>query len=41
MFKKNCISEVKNFLRLKLDKSLSSNKLIGVKEISDYIWWIN
>ena len=37
MFKKNCISEVKNFLRLKLDKSLSSNKLIGVKEISDYL----
>ena len=33
MFKNNCIEEVKNFLKLKCDKSLSANKIIGVKEI--------
>ena len=37
MFKNNCMDEVKNFLRLKIDKSLTSNKLIGVKEINDYL----
>ena len=34
MFKKRCINEVKNFNNLKVDKSLSANKLIGVQEIS-------
>ena len=37
MLKNNCIDEVKNFLRFKIDKSLTSNKLIGVKEINDYL----
>ncbi len=37
MIKNNCIGEVKNFLALKVDKSLSANKIIGIKEISDFI----
>ena len=37
MFKKNCIGEVENFLKLKIDPSLSANKMIGVKEIKDYL----
>ena len=37
MFKNNCMDEVKKFLRLKIDKSLTSNKLIGVKEIINYL----
>ncbi len=37
MFKDNCLNEVKKFNLLKLEKSLSANKLIGVKEISDYL----
>ena len=37
MFKKNCIEEVKKFNSLKLKKSLSANKLIGVQEINQYI----
>ena len=37
MFKNNCVEEVKNFLNLKLDKSLSANKLIGINEISGYL----
>ena len=37
MFKKNCISEVKNFLKLKTDPTLSANKIIGVKEIKKYL----
>ncbi len=37
MFKKNCVKEVENFLYLRTDKSLSSNKLIGVREIKDYL----
>lgn len=36
MFKQNCIEEVNLFSKLKIDKSLSANKLIGVKEITDY-----
>ena len=34
MFKSNCIDEVKKFNKLKLNKSLSANKLIGVQEIN-------
>ena len=41
MFKNKCTNEVKNFLKLNIDKSLSPNKLIGVKEISDYLSGIN
>ncbi len=37
MFKKKCIEEVKNFNFIKLDKSFSANKLIGVQEINDYL----
>ena len=37
MFKNKCIKEVKKFNLLKLKKSLSANKLIGVKEINAYL----
>ena len=37
MFKENCIAEVKKFHRLRINKSLSANKLIGVHEISKYL----
>jgi len=37
MFKKGCIEEVRNFLKLGIDKSLSANKIIGVREIEEYL----
>jgi len=37
MFKENCLAEVKRFNRLKLNKNLSANKLIGVQEINQFI----
>ena len=37
MFKNHCIEEVKKFNLLKVEKSLSANKLIGIKEINDYL----
>ena len=37
MFKSECINEVKNFNKLMVNKSLSVNKMIGVKEINDYL----
>ena len=37
MFKKKCIDEVKKFNKLKVHKSLSANKLIGVQEINRYL----
>jgi len=37
MFKNNCTKEVKLFLALNIDSSLSANKIIGVKEIRDYL----
>ena len=37
MFKKNCINEVKRFNKLKVKKILSANKLIGVREINDFL----
>ena len=37
MFKKNCINEVSRFNKLKVKKILSANKLIGVKEINDFL----
>jgi len=37
MFKKKCINEVKKFNNLKVNKSSSANKLIGVQEINDYL----
>ena len=37
MIKNNCINEVKNFLKLKIDPTLSANKIIGVKEIKEHL----
>jgi len=37
MFMEKCINEVKKFNLIKLNKSLSANKLIGVKEINSYL----
>ena len=37
MFEKNCIKEVKKFNKLKIGKSLSANKLIGVQEINHFL----
>ena len=37
MFKNRCKEEVKKFLKLKIDKSLSANKIIGISEIKDYL----
>ena len=37
MFKKRCINEVKRFNALKINKTLSANKLIGVQEINDFL----
>ena len=37
MFNNGCIEEVQKFNLLKINKTLSANKLIGVKEINDYL----
>ena len=37
LLNKNCFSEVKNFNKLKIKSSLSVNKIIGIKEIKDYL----
>ena len=37
MFKENCLGEVKKFNTIRLNKSLSANKLIGVQEINRFI----
>ncbi len=37
MFRNKCINEVKKFKRLKINKNLSVNKLIGVQEINDFL----
>ena len=37
MFKNKCMEEVKKFNSLKINKSLSANKLIGVQEINAYL----
>ena len=37
MFKENCLGEVKKFNALRLNKSLSANKLIGVQEVNQFI----
>ena len=37
MFKNHCIDEVKKFNVLKLNKTFSANKLIGVQEINSYL----
>ncbi len=37
MFKKGVIIEIKKFLKIKIKKENSPNKIIGVKELSEYI----
>ena len=37
MIKNKCVSEVQNFMKLKIEKSLSANKIIGVGELTDYL----
>ena len=37
MFKNKCIAEVKKFNLLRLNSTLSANKLIGVKEVNAYL----
>ncbi len=37
MFKEDCFKEVKKFNTMRLNKSLSANKLIGVQEINQFI----
>ena len=37
MIRNKCINEVRKFNRLKIKKSLSANKLIGVQEINDFL----
>ena len=37
MFAEGAVAEVRNFLKMKVNKELSVNKIIGIKEIKDYI----
>ena len=37
MFKNKCIKEVEKFNLIKLNKTFSANKLIGVREINEYL----
>ena len=37
LFKTNCIAEVKKFNALKIKKSLSANKLIGIQEVTQHL----
>ena len=37
MFDEDVIDEVKKFLEMKISKELSSNKIIGINEIKDYV----
>jgi tRNA dimethylallyltransferase len=37
MLKNDCINEVKNFIKLNIDPSLSASKIIGVQEIKLYL----
>ena len=37
MFKDGAIAEVERFLRMKVNRELSSNKIIGISEIRDYV----
>ena len=37
MFNEGAIEEVKKFFKMKVYKELSSNKIIGIKEIRDYL----
>ena len=37
MFNNGVLEEVENFLKMKIDKDLSVNKIIGIREIRDYL----
>jgi len=37
MFNDGAVDEVKKFYKMKVNKELSSNKIIGIKEINDYL----
>jgi len=37
MFNKGAIKEVEKFLKIKVNRDLSANKIIGIREISDYL----
>ena len=37
MFNEGAVDEVKKFCKMKVNKELSSNKIIGIKEIKDYL----
>ena len=37
MFKDGAVEETKKFLKMKINKDLSSNKIIGIREIEDYL----
>ena len=37
MFKNKCVAEVKKFNLLRLNATLSANKLIGIKEVNAYL----
>ena len=37
MFDDGAVDEVKRFYKMKVDKELSSNKIIGIQEINDYL----
>ena len=37
MFEEGALAEVQNFLKMKMNKELSANKIIGIKEIKDHI----
>ena len=37
MFNDGAVEEVKKFYKMKVNKELSSNKIIGIKEIRDYL----
>ena len=37
MFKDGAITEVRKFSKIKVKKDLSANKIIGIKEIQDYL----
>jgi len=37
MFNDGAIEEVKKFYKMKVNEELSSNKIIGIKEIKDYL----
>ena len=37
MFKQNCIAEVRKFNKMRINKTLSANKLIGIHEINQFM----